>query len=360
MLVCNIEKALRDFELKLDVTLGNETLVIVGHSGCGKSTTLKMLAGLMAPDNGQIAVDEQTLFDKNKKMNISPEDRGIGFLFQNYALFPHLSVFENVAYGLDSKKMSKEGKAVKVENMLQTLDIVHLIDNMPDNLSGGEQQRVALARALVLEPNVLLLDEPLSALDVTTRGRVRRELKKTLSFLDIPTIIVTHDYEDAISLGDRILVMDHGRVIQEGTAKELLTYPRSAFVADFSGTNFFSGEAERNEGGLTDLKVEEGEVTLSSAQMAKGSLSVMIHPWDIDLAKEKPVDTDVNMLRGEVVNVLSYGNRARVEIEGSLPLTVEITAEVLEYLDLRDQDPVYVVIHPSAVKVLKKEKESVL
>ncbi|HEU5141208.1 MAG TPA: ABC transporter ATP-binding protein [Bacillales bacterium] len=356
MLSCNIHKMLRDFELKMDFSLENETLVIVGHSGCGKSTTLKLIAGLMAPEDGRIAVGERTFFDHNEQINVSPEERQTGFVFQNYALFPHLSVFENVSYGLDGQKMPKPEKAAKVERMLEALNISHLIESMPSDLSGGEQQRVALARSLVLDPEVLLLDEPLSALDVTTRGRVRRELKKTLSALNIPKIIVTHDYEDAISLGDRILVMDRGRVIQEGTAKELLNSPRSPFVADFSGTNFFPGEAlEGNR-----LKVgEKGEILQSVTKAEHDRLSVMIYPWDIELAKDRPVNSKMNVLKGEAVNILSYGNRARIEMEGSLPLTAEIPAETLERLGLKEQETVYAMIDPVAVQVLKNTREVV-
>ncbi|HEX7064572.1 MAG TPA: ABC transporter ATP-binding protein [Bacillales bacterium] len=357
MLSCNIHKPLRDFELDMDFSLENETLVIVGHSGCGKSTTLKLIAGLMAPEEGRITVGGRTFFDHNERVNVSPETRKTGFVFQNYALFPHLSVFENVSYGLDGQKMSKSEKASKVQGMLEALNIPHLIDSMPSDLSGGEQQRVALARSLVLDPDVLLLDEPLSALDVTTRGRVRRELKKTLAALEIPKIIVTHDYEDAISLGDRILVMDKGHVIQEGTAKELLTSPRSPFVADFSGTNFFSGKALGDDGGV---KVgEKEEVLRTITEVEEGRLSVMIYPWDIELTKEKPADEGMNVLKGEAVNILSYGNRARIEIEGGLPLTAEIPAKTLEQMGLKEQETVYAVIDPVAVQVLENAQEVV-
>lgn len=360
MLNCNIRRRLRDFELDMDFTVGDETLVIVGHSGCGKSTTLKVLAGLLAPTEGRITVGERTFFDGTRKLNVSPEARNIGFVFQNYALFPHLSVFENVVYGLDGKKLSKVKKAAKVEGMLQTLNISHLIDSMPADLSGGEQQRVALARSLVLEPDVLLLDEPLSALDVTTRGRVRRELKKTLKSLGIPTIIVTHDYEDAISLGDRILVMDRGHVIQEGTARELLTLPRSPFVADFSGTNFFSGEVLGTQNTMSRVRLDEGDVILWAAQTAGKTLrSVMIYPWNIELVKEKPADDRVNVLQGEVVNILSYGNRARVEIEGAVSLIAETSERTLEQLGLKEQEMVYAIVDPKAVQVLENTQEVV-
>jgi molybdate transport system ATP-binding protein len=287
---------------------------------------------------------------------VPTEDRKIGFVFQNYALFPHLSVFENVCYGLDSKIFSRPQKLRKTEKILTSLGIEHLAESMPQDLSGGEQQRVALARALVLNPQVLLLDEPLSALDVTTRGHVRRSLKKTLSSLHIPKILVTHDYEDAISLGDRILVMDRGHVIQEGTAKELLMNPRSPFVADFSGTNFFPGTVLAVGNGKTSVQAGEKGMMLQSSQSAEGHLSVMIYPWDIRLAKMRPANGTINTVEGTVMNILPYGNRVRVEMEGALPLTAEISAEALEYLGLREQDKVYAMIDPGSVQLLTNSR----
>ncbi|WP_085522932.1 TOBE-like domain-containing protein [Tuberibacillus sp. Marseille-P3662] len=359
MLTCEVKKTLRDFQLELNFKMDDKTMVIVGPSGCGKSTTLKLLAGLTTPDVGYIEIDEKIFYETKTNIDVSPEHREIGFVFQNYALFPHLSVHENVGYGLDAKKLSKREKRRKVHDILETLHITHLSHSMPTELSGGEQQRVALARALVLNPRALLLDEPLSALDVTTRGRVRRELKKTLMSLNIPTIIVTHDYEDAISLGDRILVMDHGRIIQEGTARDLLMQPRSPFVADFSGTNFFSGKATGSDHGLTRLQINEGNVTLRTTGSADGVLSVMIYSWDIELTKQQPVNDKMNILEGEVVNILSYGNRTRVEIEGLLPLTAEISAETFEELNLKEQETVYAVIDPAAIQVLTNAQEAV-
>lgn len=352
MLTCNVRKMLRYFELNMNFNVANETLVIVGHSGCGKSTLLQLIAGLLLPDKGRISIGEHLFFDQGKRRHVPPEERNIGFVFQNYALFPHLSVFENVCYGLDSKTYSKSQKKDKAMKLLVTLGIDHLKRSKPADLSGGEQQRVALARALVLNPQALLLDEPLSALDITTRGHVRRELKKTLSGLCVPKILVTHDYEDAISLGDRILVMDRGRVIQEGTSKALLMHPRSSFVADFSGTNFFSGTALLGNGGKTRVQVGEKDDVLQADQSAEGPLSVMIYPWDLRLFKTPPAHETMNVMDGTVMNILPYGNRARVEIEGALPLTAEIPAKTLEDLELQERDKVYVMADPGRVQLL--------
>jgi ABC-type Fe3+/spermidine/putrescine transport system ATPase subunit len=382
MISCEIKKQLRDFELDIRFELGNGTLVIVGKSGCGKSTTLKAIAGLITPDQGRIEVGETIYFDRQSKINITPEDRGIGFLFQSYALFPHLDVFDNVAYGLAARKISKKEQLSRVEETLHSLGITHLSKSMPSELSGGEQQRVALARAIVVKPKLLMLDEPLSALDVTTHSRVRSELKKTLSALNIPSIIVTHDYEDAISLGERILVMDKGSVIQEGTANDLLTKPRSSFVADFSGTNYFAAHVLETKDTFIHLELCEGNKRIISRhlnnvtgdreigkrEIGQSEINFMVYPWDIQLFKKNDLDSKsdldstkalngvpTNIFSGRVLNILSYGNRVRIELEASLPLTIELMSERLKELELREGDLAYAVIDPSYVHLLDHE-----
>lgn len=352
MVICEIKKRLRDFELDISFTLGKETLVIVGHSGCGKSTTLRVLAGLLKPDEGEIVINDQLFFSRAEKVNLAPEERGIGFLFQNYALFPHMTVYENVAYGLESKKLPKPEVNKRVLEQLEALQILQYKNNMPNELSGGQQQRVALARAVVVQPKILLLDEPLSALDVTTRAKVRRELKKTLSSLKIPAIIVTHDYEDAISLGDRILVMDKGKVLQQGTAAELIAKPKSSFVADFSGTNYFKAKLIGEKQGLMQFLVDGAELPLLSKYSGDGELSIMIHPWDIQLSKQPVHVQDMNVIQGTIINILSYGNRTRIDIEGTIPLTIEQLGLTTEELELIEGDTVYALVDPKLVHVL--------
>lgn len=242
MLHFTLKKELRHFTTEVTAHLEQETLVLIGHSGCGKSTMLKMLSGLLSPDDGEIKINDENLYNKNT--NVPPEERNIGYVFQNYALFPHLTVRDNVAYGLTGLTRDEQDK--RVNETLAFLEIKRLADSKPPLLSGGEQQRVALARALVTKPKVLLLDEPLSALDVSTRSRVRMELKELLKKLSIPTIIVTHDFEDARVLADKVAVMDQGIIIQSGTQEEIARYPASPFVAQFTGTNLLpAGEDSR-------------------------------------------------------------------------------------------------------------------
>lgn len=231
----HLHKGLRDFRLDLSLHVDREVHVLVGPSGCGKSTLLRLLAGLLRPDEGRIDLDGRCLLDTATGVDVPPEDRAVGYLVQTYALFPHLSVSRNVAYGLP--RVPDRERDRRVGEALQLVGVRHLASAMPGGLSGGEQQRVALARAVAREPDFLLLDEPLSALDVSTRAGVRAELATILHRLSIPTIVVSHDYEDARVLGDCITVIDRGRMVQTGAAEEVARRPTNAFVAAFTGTN---------------------------------------------------------------------------------------------------------------------------
>lgn len=264
MLSFELKKRLRDFTLDLSLEVGAETLVLIGHSGCGKSTLLRMLAGLLEPDSGNIKLNGNTLLETEGGAKPMPaEERDVGYLVQSYALFPHLSVTENVAYGLS--RMSHEDQVQRVEEALELVGIRHLARAMPRELSGGEQQRVALARALARRPKFLLLDEPLSALDISTRTRVRSELRSILDRLAIPCIVVTHDYEDARLLGEQIAVMDQGEILQSGTAAEISRLPANRFVAAFTETNLLpSGD------GSSHLAFDPWEVTVSSEPAGEG------------------------------------------------------------------------------------------
>jgi len=235
VLEATFRKELRDFTLDVSLRLDRETLVIVGPSGCGKTTTLRLLAGLAAADDGRMILDGASVYDREAGVFEPPERRRIGMVFQNYALFPHLSVAGNVGYGLAG--VPRAEKDERIAEALESVRIPHLARARPAELSGGEQQRVALARALVARPALLLLDEPLSALDVETRAHVRSELSELLAHTTVPCIVVTHDFEDAAVLGHRLAVMDRGGIVQEGTRLEVHGSPANAFVAAFAGAN---------------------------------------------------------------------------------------------------------------------------
>jgi molybdate transport system ATP-binding protein len=225
ILSVELDIPLRDFRLGLSLDVAAETVAIVGPSGAGKSTLLRAIAGLVKPHAGRITLGEEVWLDRARGIDLAPEDRSVGMVFQQYALFPHLSVQRNVEFG---------GKARATE-LLQRLGIAHLAAARPRQLSGGERQRVALARALAHDPKVLLLDEPLSALDPHTRDVVRHELAGHLAALALPTLLVTHDVADAIALADRIGVIREGLIIQVGTPAELAAAPVDDFVARVFG-----------------------------------------------------------------------------------------------------------------------------
>ena len=218
-----------------------EMIALLGGSGCGKTTTLRMIAGFTEPTAGQILVDGKNV------STIPPYRRNIGIFFQNYALFPHMTVFENVAFGLKLQKLPKNEIRERVEHMLALVKLTGMDKRYPRQLSGGQQQRVALARALVTRPSILLLDEPLSNLDAKLRVEMQVEIKRIQKELGITTIIVTHDHEEAVSLADRVIVMNAGHILQIGKPQEVFDRPASPFIADFMGfSTFLHGIGRRN------------------------------------------------------------------------------------------------------------------
>jgi len=317
---------LRRFALELTLAVAGETVVLVGPSGAGKTTVLRAVAGLLRPDRGRVSAARETWLDTAAGVDLPPERRSVGLVFQEYALFPHLSVRENVAYG---------GRA-RAPALLERFGLGGLADARPDELSGGERQRVALARALARDPRVLLLDEPLSALDANTRAHVRAELRGHLRELGLPTLLVTHDYADAASLGDRIGVLVDGRVVQLGTPEELIAAPASPFVADFTGGNLLAGTARPGPGGLTEVVLADGARVLST-DAATGPVGAVVYPWEVSLAHEAPADSAQNHVRAPVSSLVRVGNRVRVRVG---PLTAEVTAASAERLGLREGVPV--------------------
>ncbi|HSU79822.1 MAG TPA: molybdate ABC transporter substrate-binding protein [Candidatus Angelobacter sp.] len=306
MLSFHLQKNLRDFTLDIKLEMENKTLALIGHSGCGKSTTLQLLAGLQMPDQAHIQLDGKVLIDTNDKVMVPVEQRHIGYVFQDYALFPHLTVRENVLYGI--KHFDRTEQETRLEEVLSLLQLEAFEDVLPASLSGGQQQRVALARALVTRPSLLLLDEPLSALDVTTRGHVRTELKVVLESLSIPSIVVTHDYEDARVLGDRIAVIDQGKLIQIGTPEEIGKRPASPFVAQFVGTNLVVGDETDTNGKRRLLAFD---------------------PWKVKVTRE-PMKSDYQWA-GTITDMANFGAFNRLFIHGNEHLVADIPSEDTTY-----------------------------
>ena len=309
---------LRSFDVALDVDVATETFALVGPSGAGKTSILRAIAGLARPARGSIACGDVTWFDAGR-VDLSPDQRSVGYVFQEYALFPHLTVEQNVAFGGGS-----------ADGLLSRFGLERVAKAKPRALSGGERQRVALARALARAPQVLLLDEPMAALDPHTRGHVRAELHDLLRELALPTLLVTHDFEDAAALADRVGVLVDGRLKQVGTPGDLLGSPADPYVARLAGANLLPGSARAGDGGLTAVVLDAGP-TIYAADVASGRTEVVVYPWDVSLALEPVDDSALNHVRDEIVSVTALGNRARVRLR---LLTAEITTASLQRLRL--------------------------
>jgi molybdate transport system ATP-binding protein len=337
----DLDHALRSFRLSLALDVAAETVALVGPSGAGKTSVLRAIAGLLRPERGRIALGGETWLDTAARVDLPPERRRVGLVFQEYALFPHLSVRANVAFG---------GRE-RLDELLERFGIAGLADARPGAISGGERQRVALARALARDPGVLLLDEPLSALDAHTRRRVRSELREVLGELALPTLIVTHDFEDATSLADRVGVLVDGRLLQMGSPSELVAAPADAFVAGFTGANLLRGVASASSNGLTEVALDAG-FTAYSADEAQGRVALAVYPWEVSVARDAPDDSAVNHLRAPIASIVTLGNRARVRIG---PVTAEVTTQSAERLGLREGEVVVASFKATGARLLSVE-----
>ena len=299
-------------EITLEVPAGT-TLAITGPSGAGKTTILRAIAGLRP--------GARVTMDGEDWTALPPERRSVGFVFQDHALFPHLSARGNVAYA---------SSAARADQLLERFGVAHRAGAKPRELSGGERQRVALARALARDPQLLLLDEPLSSLDVRTRAEATRTLATLLRDTPVPAILVTHDFTEAATLAQRIAVLDGGRIVQEGTAQELGARPTSAFVADLTGAVVLTGNAAP-EGELTRVDLDGGGSILSTDE-AQGPVAATIHPWEISIGE--PAGSARNRIEATVETVTSVGSRVRLGLMAGQPLVAEVTAAAVEALGI--------------------------
>ena len=352
MLRVEAATALGGLELDVALEVGpGRCLALAGPSGAGKTTVLRTVAGLHRPDRGLVTCAGETWLDSERRVSVPAERRRCGYLFQEYALFPHLSARQNVAYGM--RHLSRGRRRAEARALLERFGVGHLSEARPARLSGGERQRVALARALALHPRALLLDEPLAALDARTRASAGRELARVLREAEVPALLVTHDFAEAALLGDEVAVIDGGRVLQRGSAAELAAAPASAFVADFTGASVLTGTARAAEGGLTRVSLDGGGEAVCM-QPAEGRVAIGVFPWEVAL---EPPGTEItgsasNRLDARVVSVTAVGNRVRVGLETPQPLAAEITAASLARLDLAPGTPVIATWKAAATRLV--------
>ena len=336
----DLDHGLRSFRLALALTVGAETVALVGPSGAGKSSVLRAVAGLLRPERGSVTFGSNTWLDRERGIDLPPERRRVGLVFQEYALFPHLDVRANISFGARDRRA--------VPGLLERLRISELAGARVTELSGGERQRVALARALAREPDVLLLDEPLSALDAYTRRTVRAELHEFLRELRMPTLLVTHDYEDAATLADRVGVLVDGRILQLGRPQELVGSPSDSFVASFTGANLLRGIASPGRDGLTEIALDGGG-SLWTTDPGSGRVAVAVYPWEVSLSRDVPNDSAVNHVRAPVSSIVPLGNRVRVRVG---PLTAEVTTSSIARLALGEGDVVVASFKATGTRLL--------
>ncbi len=348
--IANLNKQFGKFKavnnLNLELTTGS-FLSIVGPSGCGKTTTLRMISGFEVPDSGKIYING------NEVSEIPSKDRNIGIVFQNYALFPNLSVYDNIAFGLVARKKSKEYIDKKVKDMLEIIGLPDISSRFPKQLSGGQQQRVALARALAIEPTMLLLDEPLSALDAKVRNSLRFEIKRIQTELGITTLYVTHDQEEALAISDEVIVMNKGEIHQMGKPEDIYNRPVDFFVADFIGiSNIFPTKIINREEKL--VAFGNKEFFLNSVLPAENDFYVSVRPEDIKISKNiYESSEDFIDIKGSVIGQTFLGSVVRLKIQYlSYEMLVEIDKDLKgQYLT---NDEVYLAIPKKSLAIFKK------
>jgi molybdate transport system ATP-binding protein len=330
-----------------------ETVGLLGPNGSGKSTLVLAIAGLLEPE-GRIELDGEVLDDAGE--HVPPERRPIGVVFQDLLLFPHLTAVENVAFGLRARGTAAVGARARARTLLERLGVGDRADARPNDLSGGEAQRVALARAMIGEPALLLLDEPLSALDVGTRVEVRELVREQLRGFPGVRVVVTHDPAEASALADRLVVLEGGRVTQIGSPEEIRTAPRSRYAADFVGLNAFHGRLERLEDGAGRLAAGGGAqvVVPWPENFVGGEVIALLRPTDVTISLEPPRGSARNVFGGPVTWVGVEGERARVRVASAPPLVAEITLGSVERLGLREGVRVWASFKAMEVQVLPR------
>ena len=324
-LACRLQAPLAHFDLNVELSVTPGVTILLGPNGSGKSSLLRALAGLNRPAGGQITLGNRSLYDSVKKIDVPPELRRIGMVFQYLALFPHLDVSGNIGFGLMLHGSSRSERQSRISHLLERLGIEHLARRSVAKLSGGERQKVALARTLATDPQLLLLDEPTAALDPSARSEIRHWLRTILTELNVPSLLVTHDIEEVAFFRKRVAVMELGQIVQHGSFHQLLREPASEFIARFVGVNYIPGQVQvaegklifRSQGGLTFLAPFE--------QVTSGPACLTVYPWDIALYWELPEGSPRNHMHGQVLDVVMLGDRVRMTLAKEDKLVAELS-----------------------------------
>jgi molybdate transport system ATP-binding protein len=335
-----------DLDVELEVAEG-ELVVLLGPNGAGKTTLLRALAGLIPLDRGRVELDGTVLEDTAARVRVPTEHRPVGVVFQDYLLFPHMSALDNVAFGLQARSVPKAEARARAREWLGRVGLDGNERARPRTLSGGQAQRVALARTLATDPQLLLLDEPLAALDAATRVALRRELRRHLASFDGVRLLVTHDHLEAVALADRLIVIEQGRITHNGPPVEINARPRSRYVAELVGLNLYPGRT--TDGGVqTDL----GPTVIAAERGDPGRAFAAIHPRAVALHRQAPEGSPRNVWAGTVESVeATGGDRVRVRVGGALPLVAEVTTAAVVDLRLAEGGQVWAAVKATEVNV---------
>jgi molybdate transport system ATP-binding protein len=339
-----IVRRLGSLQLDLEVTTkAGEVVALLGPNASGKSTTFRCLAGLLPVDDGRIELDGVCLDDPSAGVFVSPEHRRVAVVFQQYLLFPNLSALENVAFGLRARGVGKAEARRRAAAWLERVGLADHAGHEPGALSGGQAQRVALARALAKRPAVLLLDEPLGALDVGTRAEVRRDLRRHLETFEGIRLLVTHDPTDAYALADRVVIIEAGRVVQSGTLAEVAAEPRSRYIAELVGVNLLKGE------GSDGMITTPAGGRIVPARAVDGPALAVIQPQAVALYPRRPDGSPRNVWAVTVADIDRQADRVRVRLTGEVPLVAEITPAALDALVLRPGDDLWATVKATEI-----------
>ena len=349
----------RDFTLDVDFALSPGVTILFGASGAGKTTLLDCLAGLTRPDSGHIAFANESWFDERLRINIPVRARGIGYVFQDLALFPHLSVEQNVQYGIS--RLDASERRVRTDAVLESFRIAHMRGRKPGEISGGERQRVALARALVTDPRLLLLDEPLAGLDAPTKSKIVDDLRAWNSAHRIPILYVTHDREEVFALGERVLALEKGRIITQGTPHEVMTAPRQELVAQLAGfENIFDATviATHEDRGTMTCRLGDSDVELETPMVRAEigtTLRVGVRAGDILLATIKPQGLSArNLLPGMLVSAEQRDVRVIAKVDCGIEMEVHLTLAARDSLDLKRGAEIWLVLKTHSCHLMAK------